>query len=166
MKHKRCVVDRVVYDSKHYGVPPGGGQGCRPWVSAHIDSLLAALKPAAGKGDGRSMTPRRWASDRRHTHVLPFGGRRARQIDHEDPAPCPCRFSVVGVRVLLTESASLTCRETLTVVGRGGGRADVVSSGRWTVSRFSRWRGRSVDLPPPVEDPVGYLRALGVLSEH
>lgn len=33
------------------------------------------------------------------------------------------------VRLLLTESASLTCRETLTVLDRAGLSADVVSSG-------------------------------------
>jgi hypothetical protein len=68
---------------------------------------------------------------------------------------------VPTVRVLLTESASLTCRETLTVLGRAGMAADVVSSGRWTIGQFSRWRGRGVRLPAPAADPVGYLRALG-----
>jgi hypothetical protein len=67
------------------------------------------------------------------------------------------------VRVLLTESASLTCRETLTVLGRGGVRADVISSGRLTIGQFSRWRRRSLTLPSVREDPVAHLRALAAV---
>ena len=68
------------------------------------------------------------------------------------------------MRVLLTESASLTCRETLTVLGRNGDRADVVSSGRLTIGRFSRWCGRAVRLPSLRDDPVAHVRALGELA--
>lgn len=68
------------------------------------------------------------------------------------------------VRVLLTESASLTCRETLTVLGRAGQQADLVSSGPGTIGQFSRWCGRSLRLPTPGADPIGYLRALGDLG--
>jgi hypothetical protein len=65
------------------------------------------------------------------------------------------------VVVLLTESASLTSRETLTVLGGVGIRADVVSSGRWTISQFSRWRRRSLRLPAVGRDPAGFVQALG-----
>ena len=66
--------------------------------------------------------------------------------------------------MLLTESASLTCRETLTVLGRAGVTADVISSGRWTIGQFSRWRGRSLRLPDPAQDPTAYLSALDKAS--
>jgi hypothetical protein len=68
------------------------------------------------------------------------------------------------VVVLLTESASLTSRETLTVLGRSGIAVDVVSSGRFTISQFSRWRRRSVVLPPPADDPGAFVRAIGRLT--
>jgi hypothetical protein len=68
------------------------------------------------------------------------------------------------VRVLLTESASLTCRETLTVLGRRGVRADIVSCGALTIGQFSRWRARSILLPRVSDDPVGYVRGLGALA--
>ncbi len=75
--------------------------------------------------------------------------------------------SVLGsslmVAVLLSESASLTARETLTVLGRGGVTVDVVDSGRWTIGRFSRWCRNAVPAPPPGSDPVGYLRRIGEL---
>ena len=74
------------------------------------------------------------------------------------------RFYSDGVRVLLTESASLTCRETLTVLGRRGVRADVVSSGAFTIGQFSRWRRRGVHLPRVSEDPVGYVRGIGAFA--
>jgi hypothetical protein len=67
------------------------------------------------------------------------------------------------VSVLLSESASLTARETLTVLGGGGVAIDVVDSGRWTIGRFSRWCRRAVSVPPPGTDPVGYLRRIGEL---
>ncbi|WP_300078997.1 hypothetical protein [Propioniciclava sp.] len=70
------------------------------------------------------------------------------------------------MRVLLTESASLTCRETLTVLGRAGIRAAVVSSGPWTIGHFSRWRAHGVQLPAPSVDPAGYLRGLGRLGDR
>jgi biotin carboxylase len=59
--------------------------------------------------------------------------------------------------VLLSESASLTARETLTVLGSGGLRADVLATGRLSIGRFSRWRRRLIAAPPPGADPFGYL---------
>jgi hypothetical protein len=40
--------------------------------------------------------------------------------------------------VLLSESASLTARETLTVLGMRGVRADVLATGELSIGRFSR----------------------------
>jgi hypothetical protein len=65
--------------------------------------------------------------------------------------------------VLLTESASLTARETLTVLGRRGVRADLLSSGPLTIGRFSRWRRRLVPAPAPGSDPLGYLAVVAGL---
>ncbi len=59
--------------------------------------------------------------------------------------------------VLLSESASLTARETLTVLGSGGIRADVLTTGGLTIGRFSRWCRRLIPAPPPGADPLGYL---------
>jgi hypothetical protein len=71
------------------------------------------------------------------------------------------------VSVLLSESASLTARETLTVLGGEGVTVDVVDSGRWTIGRFSRWCRHAVSVPPPGTDPIGYLRRIGELvAEH
>jgi hypothetical protein len=69
----------------------------------------------------------------------------------------------VATSVLLTESASLTARETLTVLGRRGVRADVLSSGSLTIGRFSRWRKRFIPAPAPGSDPLGYLVAVAAL---
>lgn len=71
------------------------------------------------------------------------------------------------VSVLLSESASLTARETLTVLGGEGVTVDIVDSGRWTIGRFSRWCRHAVPAPAPGIDPVGYLRRIGELvTEH
>jgi hypothetical protein len=61
------------------------------------------------------------------------------------------------VVVLLSESASLTARETLTVLGSSGVRADVLTAGGLPIGRFSRWRRRLITAPPPDADPFGYL---------
>ena len=71
------------------------------------------------------------------------------------------------VSVLLSESASLTSRETLTVLGGQGVTVDLVDSGRWTIGRFSRWCHRAVSAPPPSVDPVAYLtRISDLVAEH
>jgi hypothetical protein len=59
--------------------------------------------------------------------------------------------------VLLSESASLTARETLTVLGSSGIRADVLGTGQLSIGRFSRWCRRLIEAPPPGADPFGYL---------
>ncbi|MHB8185722.1 MAG: hypothetical protein ACYDDU_06465 [Dermatophilaceae bacterium] len=59
--------------------------------------------------------------------------------------------------VLLTESASLTARETLTVLGMRGVRADVLATHALSIGQFSRWRRRSIPAPLPSRDPLGYL---------
>lgn len=61
------------------------------------------------------------------------------------------------VVVLLSESASLTARETLTVLGMRGVRADVLATHALTIGQFSRWRRRSIPAPLPSHDPLGYL---------
>src|SRR5205807_3263946 len=51
--------------------------------------------------------------------------------------------------VLVTESASLTARETMTVLGGSVVAVDLIDSGRCTIGRFSRWRRHMVAAPPP-----------------
>ena len=65
--------------------------------------------------------------------------------------------------VLLSEGASLTARETLTVLGSGGTRADVLTAGRLPIGRFSRWCRRLITAPPPGADPLGYLSVVSEL---
>ncbi|MGF7237815.1 MAG: carbamoyl-phosphate-synthetase [Frankia sp.] len=65
--------------------------------------------------------------------------------------------------VLLSESASLTARETLTVLGMRGLRADVLEIHAPTIARFSRWRRRVIRAPGPSRDPLGYLDLVGRL---
>lgn len=65
--------------------------------------------------------------------------------------------------VLLSESASLTARETLTVLGVRGVRADVLTFGGLSIGRFSRWCHRSITAPPPGHDPLGYLSLVSKL---
>jgi hypothetical protein len=67
------------------------------------------------------------------------------------------------VAVLLSEGASFTARETLTVLGSSGVRADVLTSGGVPIGRFSRWRGRLIAAPPPDADPLGYLSLVSEL---
>jgi hypothetical protein len=69
------------------------------------------------------------------------------------------------VRILLTESASLTARETLTVLGKDGISVDLLDSGGPSLSRFTRWRGWLIKTPGGGADPLGYLRALTRLVE-
>jgi hypothetical protein len=61
------------------------------------------------------------------------------------------------VVVLLSESASLTARETLTVLGMHGVQADVLGSRALTIGRFSRFTRRCILAPSPSRDPLGYL---------
>lgn len=65
--------------------------------------------------------------------------------------------------VLLSESASLTARETLTVLGSAGVRADVLTAGGLPIGLFSRWRRRLIAAPPPGADPFGYLALVSAL---
>lgn len=65
--------------------------------------------------------------------------------------------------VLLSESGSLTARETLTVLGARGIRPDLLTFGGLSIGRFSRWRGRSIGAPPPGQDPLGYLSLVSAL---
>jgi hypothetical protein len=67
------------------------------------------------------------------------------------------------VLVLLSESVSLTARETLTVLGSGGDRADLLAAGRLPIGQFSRWRRRLIAAPPPGSDPFGYLALVSAL---
>jgi hypothetical protein len=67
------------------------------------------------------------------------------------------------VVVLLSEGASLTARETLTVLGSDGVRADVLTAGGLTIGRFSRWRRRLLAAPPPGADPFAYLSLVSAL---
>lgn len=62
-------------------------------------------------------------------------------------------------RVLLSEASSLTSREFVTVLGRGGTEVGVLSWSSLPISRFSRWCRRVHAVPAPSSDPVGYLRA-------
>ena len=65
--------------------------------------------------------------------------------------------TVDWVVVLVSQSATLTARETLAVLGVRGVRTDVLATGRLTVGRFSAWRRRPIPAPPPSRDPLGYL---------
>lgn len=65
--------------------------------------------------------------------------------------------------VLLSESASLTARETLTVLGSRGVRADALTAGGLSMGSFSRWCRRSIAAPPPGRDPFGYLSVVSEL---
>jgi len=67
------------------------------------------------------------------------------------------------VVVLLSESASLTARETLTVLGSGGVRADALTTGGMPIGRFSRWCRRLIAVPPPGTDPFGFLSVVSEL---
>src|SRR5271166_166051 len=67
------------------------------------------------------------------------------------------------MRVLLSEASSLTARETLTVLGRGGVHAEALSGSPAPVSRFSRWCRRLHRAPLASRDPKGYLRCVARL---
>lgn len=67
------------------------------------------------------------------------------------------------VVVLLSEGSSLTARETLTVLGLAGRRADVLTTGGMTLARFSRWKRRIIPAPSASVDPLGYLGVVGRL---
>jgi len=69
------------------------------------------------------------------------------------------------MKVLLSEGSSLTAREHLTVLGRAGVRVDVLSPVGHPLCEFSRWTGAVHRVPPPSADPLGYLSAVGRLTE-
>ncbi len=68
-----------------------------------------------------------------------------------------------GTRVLLSEASSLTAREFMTVLGRGGVEVEVVTGAPLPISKFSRWCGAVHRVPAPSVDPIGYLRAVDAL---
>jgi hypothetical protein len=134
---------REAHDSQHH-------KAVRRRCRRECRSLMAAYRRVCRSW--RSVTGRRSATD---THRIPTewtspSGRRWRQR--------PGGTSTVDcVVVLLSESASLTARETLTVLGMRGVRADVLATHALTIGRFSRWRRWSIPAPPPSRDPLGYL---------
>ena len=67
------------------------------------------------------------------------------------------------MRVLLSESSSLTAREHLTVLAAAGVRVDVLSCADQPLARFSRWCLAVHRAPSPSLDPLGYLRAVAAL---
>ncbi len=87
-----------------------------------------------------------------------FGHAGASAIPGDGP-----RITVMNVVVLLSEGSSLTSRETLTVLGMRGVRADVLTTRDVTLSRFSRWARRIIRAPRPSTDPLGYLALVAEL---
>jgi len=65
--------------------------------------------------------------------------------------------------VLLSEGSSLTSREFVTVLGRGGVDVELVTSSSLPIARFSRWCKAVHRVPAPSVDPVGYLQAVDML---
>ncbi len=70
---------------------------------------------------------------------------------------------MVRDRVLLSEGASLTARETVTVLGSCGVDVEVASPVGWPLASFSTWCRAVRRVPAPGSSPVGYLRALDAL---
>src|SRR5262249_1580603 len=66
-------------------------------------------------------------------------------------------------RVLLSEASSLTAREFMTVLGRGGVEVEVVTAASMPIAKFSRWCAAVHRAPAPSVEPVGYLRAVDAL---
>lgn len=66
-------------------------------------------------------------------------------------------------RVLLSEASSLTAREFMTVLGRGGIDVEVMAATSIPIAKFSRWCKAVHRAPAPSVDPVGYLRAVDAL---
>jgi hypothetical protein len=66
-------------------------------------------------------------------------------------------------RVLLSEASSLTAREFMTVLGRGGVEVEAVTAASMPIAKFSRWCSALYRAPAPSVEPVGYLRAVDAL---
>ena len=65
-----------------------------------------------------------------------------------------------SLRVLLTEGSSLTSREMVTCLGRGGHHLEVLDPDPLCLARFSRWVRKVHRCPSGATDPRGYLRRL------
>jgi biotin carboxylase len=63
-------------------------------------------------------------------------------------------------KILLSEGSSLSSREAITALGRGGHRVELVSSEPMCLGRFSRFVSRVHRAPASGADPDGYLAAV------
>jgi predicted ATP-grasp superfamily ATP-dependent carboligase len=63
-------------------------------------------------------------------------------------------------RILLSEGSSLSARETVTALGLGGVRVELVSSDSMCLARFSRFVSHTHVVPSCGSDPDGYLAAV------
>lgn len=69
-------------------------------------------------------------------------------------------------KILLTEGSSLTARETLTALRPCHYEVHVLSSTRFPLCRFSRWKARIIPTVDANEQPCDYLRHLAQLARE
>ncbi len=67
------------------------------------------------------------------------------------------------LRVLFSEGSSLSAREFLSVLGPAGHHIEIMDSNPACICRFSRWTKKLHRVPPPGQDPLGYLAAVNAI---
>ncbi|MHC5215140.1 carboxylate--amine ligase [Enterococcus sp. LJL128] len=68
-------------------------------------------------------------------------------------------------KILMSEGASLTSRETLTVLKKAGVIVDVMGASKWSISRFSKWR-RHYFSGYRVNEPKAFLKEISTRHEQ
>src|SRR6516165_9444901 len=69
----------------------------------------------------------------------------------------------MSARILLSEGASLTAREFVSVLGPAGHHIEIVDPNPTCICRFSHWTKRAHRCPPASSDPIGYLNTVNSL---
>lgn len=69
------------------------------------------------------------------------------------------------LRVLFSEGSSLTAREFLNVLGPAGHHIEIAAANPYCICRFSRWTQKLHLVPPPGQDPLGYLAAINSIHD-
>jgi predicted ATP-grasp superfamily ATP-dependent carboligase len=72
----------------------------------------------------------------------------------------PATNGAMALKILLSEGMSLSAREAITVLGRGGRTVEICAPQRWCLGGYSKWVDKVHVMPMAGSDPAGYVRSV------